>query len=59
MKLNIEDVKKEFITAIKNSKLKNTKQRMQILETLERRKFLAQQGLATHSNRFTFFKIIK
>jgi Fur family ferric uptake transcriptional regulator len=34
MKLNIEDVKKEFISAIKNSKLKNTKQRMQILETL-------------------------
>jgi len=34
MKLNINDVKKEFITAVKNSKLKNTKQRMQILETL-------------------------
>jgi Fur family ferric uptake transcriptional regulator len=34
MKLNIDDVKKEFISTIKNSKLKNTKQRMQILETL-------------------------
>jgi Fur family ferric uptake transcriptional regulator len=34
MRLNIEDAKKEFISAIKNSKLKNTKQRMQVLETL-------------------------
>jgi Fur family ferric uptake transcriptional regulator len=34
MKLNIDDVKKKFITAVKNSKLKNTKQRTQILETL-------------------------
>ena len=47
MRLNIEDAKKEFISAVKNSKLKNTKQRMQILGTLERRKFLAQHGLAT------------
>ncbi len=51
MKANIEDVKKEFFTAIKNLKLKNTKQRVQILET-----FFENEG---HSNVDEIYHLVK
>jgi len=51
MKLNIEDVKKKFVNAIKNLKLKNTKQRIQILET-----FFENEG---HNNVDEIYHLVK
>jgi len=51
MKLNIEDVKKEFLAAVKDLKLKNTKQRVQILET-----FFENEG---HSNVDEIYHLVK
>jgi len=51
MRLKIEDVRKEFVTAVKESKLKNTKQRLQILET-----FFENEG---HSNVDEIYQLVK
>jgi len=51
MKLNIQDVKKEFVSAVKNSKLKNTQQRIQILET-----FFEHEG---HINVDEIYQLVK
>ena len=51
MKLNIEDVKKEFLAAVKDLKLKNTKQRIQILET-----FFENEG---HNNVDEVYQLVK
>lgn len=51
MKTNIKEVKSEFFSAIRNLKLKNTEQRMQILET-----FFENEG---HSNVDDIYQLVK